>query len=127
VFDAAGRPVLATGSPVGSRIISYVAQNIVASLDWNLPMADALALPHYMNRNGGLELEEDRFGPDMADAMRARGYEVKTAAMNSGLHVIRVHPDGRLEGGADPRREGMAMGEGNMLPDMDAAFRLVLP
>jgi len=102
-----GEPVLLIGSPGGSRIIGYVAQSIVAVLDWDMPLAEALALPHVVNRNGDTDVEEG--AEPLAAALEAMGHTVNLRNLNSGLHAIRI--DGRkLTGAADPRREGVAMG-----------------
>jgi gamma-glutamyltranspeptidase/glutathione hydrolase len=110
VLDRQGRLVLATGSPGGSRIIAYVAQSVIAMLDWGLAPGAALALPHHVNRNGPTELEEGTALEAIAGDLRGRGHEVKVRSLNSGLHAIRLD-DGVLLGGADPRREGVAVGD----------------
>jgi gamma-glutamyltranspeptidase / glutathione hydrolase len=46
-----------------------------------------------------------------AVALQVLGHEVKAVALNSGLHVIAVTPEGGLLGGADLRREGVAVGD----------------
>ncbi len=103
-----GKPVLLIGSPGGSRIIAYVAQSLVAILDWNMPLADALALPHTVNRNGE-KTDVEEGAEALAAGLKALGHEVTIRNLNSGLHAIRI--DGRtLTGAADPRREGVAMG-----------------
>ncbi|WP_448328912.1 gamma-glutamyltransferase [Sulfitobacter sp. M13] len=104
-----GAPVLAVGSPGGSRIIGYVAGAIIAHLDWGMDVQQAAALPHAINRFGPYDLEEGTDTAKMADALTALGYEVNTRALTSGLHMISIGDD--LRGGADPRREGIALGE----------------
>ena len=104
-----GAPVLVVGSPGGSRIIGYVAGAIVAHLDWGMDVQQAAALPHAINRFGPYDLEEGTDAAKMADALTALGYEVNTRALTSGLHMISIGDD--LRGGADPRREGIALGE----------------
>ncbi|GJL83182.1 MAG: gamma-glutamyltranspeptidase [marine bacterium B5-7] len=111
VLDAAGQPVLIAGSPGGSRIINYVAKTLALILDFDMSPQQAVSLPHFGNRNGATELEEGPFLDNVANDLTALGHQVKRSNMNSGLHVIRIHADGRLEGGADPRREGVALGE----------------
>jgi gamma-glutamyltranspeptidase/glutathione hydrolase len=105
-----GKPVLAIGSPGGSQIIGYVAQALIASIDWGMDVGEIVAMPHFVNRFGPYELEADTPAVHLADALKALGYEVKIGEMNSGLHAIAIGPDG-LQGAADPRREGVAVGE----------------
>lgn len=111
IFNAAGEPIHAVGSPGGSRIINYVAQTLVGLLDWNLDMQAAIDLPHVTNLNGVTSLERGTAIEKLADALRQRGHEVKVQDLNSGLHGISLLSDGTLYGGADPRREGMAVGQ----------------
>ena len=105
-----GKPVMAVGSPGGSRIIGYVAQTIVAVIDWGMDVQQAVMVPHAVNRFGSYDLEEETAAADLAEPLTEMGYEVGTRALTSGLHVIAIGADG-LQGGADPRREGVAFGE----------------
>ncbi len=115
VFDEAGEPMLALGSPGGSRIIPFVVQTLVGVLDWDLDVQQAVSLPHVANRNGPTELEEALRTPEELASLRAaleqRGHDVVTGDMSSGLHAIERTKEGTLEGGADPRRTGVALGE----------------
>ncbi len=110
VLDEKGRLVMAVGSPGGSRIIGYVARALIAALDWDLAMGPAIALPNHVNRNGPTDLEEGTALADRAAALRALGHRVRVRRLASGLHGIRVTPNG-LDGAADPRREGVALGD----------------
>jgi gamma-glutamyltranspeptidase/glutathione hydrolase len=111
VFDRDSRLAVVVGSPGGSRIINYVAEALVAMLDWDMDPQAALDLYHFGNRNGPTELEAGMPQIEtLRDALAARGHEVQIVEMTSGLGAIRVK-NGRLEGGADPRREGMALGD----------------
>lgn len=105
-----GAPVLVVGSPGGSRIIGYVAQAIMAHIDWGMDVQKAVAMPHAVNRFGTYDFEEGTAMAEMAPAMEALGFKVNVRGLNSGLHAISIGPDGLL-GGADPRREGIALGE----------------
>ncbi|MDQ0325054.1 gamma-glutamyltranspeptidase/glutathione hydrolase [Rhodopseudomonas julia] len=105
-----GAPVLAIGSPGGSRIIGYVAEALIAVLDWGMDVQAATALPHVVNRFGTFDLEAGTSAEDLQDGLEALGYQVEVSDLNSGLHAIAIGPDG-LSGGADPRREGIAIGE----------------
>ncbi|MGB0748512.1 MAG: gamma-glutamyltransferase [Magnetospiraceae bacterium] len=106
-----GTPVLLIGSPGGSRIINYVARAIIAVLDWNLPLDQALARGHVVNRNGTTDLEEGTDAAALSDGLQAQGHKVKITNLNSGLHAILIGADGALTGAADPRREGTAKGK----------------
>ncbi|MGF1630010.1 MAG: gamma-glutamyltransferase [Kiloniellaceae bacterium] len=110
VLDREGRFVMAIGSPGGSRIIGYTAKAIIAALDWNLSMQAAVALPNFVNRNGATDLEAGTAVESAEATLAALGHEVNVMEMTSGLHGIRRTERG-LEGGADPRREGVALGE----------------
>ncbi len=103
-----GRPVLAVGSPGGSRIIGYVAKTIVGWLDWGLDVQQAVALPHLVNRFGTFDIEAATEAEKLEPALAGMGYEVKVRDLNSGLHAIEIGDT--LKGGADPRREGIALG-----------------
>ncbi|MEJ6388316.1 gamma-glutamyltransferase [Gymnodinialimonas ulvae] len=105
-----GAPILAIGSPGGSRIIGYVATAIIAHYDWGLDLQDALSLPHAINRFGTYDLEEGTSAEALAELLGEMGYEVNIRGLTSGLHAIAITPEG-LVGAADPRREGIALGE----------------
>ncbi len=108
LLDQSGNLKMVIGSPGGSRIIGYVTKTIIGVLDWNLSMQDAINLPHHINRNGTLDLEEGTELEALKPAMEAKGYKVKIRTLNSGLHGILVTEKG-YEGGADPRREGVVL------------------
>ncbi|MEW9921122.1 gamma-glutamyltransferase [Marimonas sp. MJW-29] len=104
-----GAPVLAVGSPGGSRIIGYVSQAIVGVIDWGMNVQEAASIPHAVNRFGTYDLEEGTAAAELEEALTEMGFEVGTRALTSGLHLIAIG-DG-LQGGADPRREGIAYGQ----------------
>ena len=104
------KPVLAIGSPGGSQIIGYVAQALIAHIDWGMDVGEIVAMPHLVNRFGPYDLEAGTDAEKLAEPLKALGYEVKIGDMNSGLHAIEITADG-LEGAADPRREGVAVGK----------------
>ena len=110
VFDKDGSLVYITGSPGGSRIINYVAQNLVAVLDWDMDAQQAANLPRFTHRNDGLVLEQNTNLSQLVPALLELGYKPKLADLNSGIHAVEVKKD-RLEGAADPRREGIAAGQ----------------
>lgn len=104
-----GDPVLAIGSPGGSRIIGYVAKTIIAWADWGMDVQQAIDLPHAVNRFGTYDLEQGTGQEGLQGALAEMGFETNLRDLNSGLHAIEIGTV--LKGGADPRREGIAIGE----------------
>ncbi|MCG6112592.1 MAG: gamma-glutamyltransferase [Paracoccus sp.] len=103
-----GAPAMVIGSPGGSRIIGYVARAIVAHLDWGMDIQAAIAAPNLVNRFGPMDIEAG-LPAALTDGLTQMGFELNETALTSGLQGIVITPDG-LEGGADPRREGIAIG-----------------
>ncbi len=110
VFDAFGRLYAVVGSPGGSQIIGYVTKTLIGLLDWGLDPQRAVDLPNFGSRNGPTELERGTAAEGWAAALAARGHEVRAIDMTSGIQAIVVSPVGYL-GGADSRREGVAVGD----------------
>jgi gamma-glutamyltranspeptidase/glutathione hydrolase len=113
VLDHDGHFVAAFGSPGGSAILDYNAKTAVGVLAWKLSMQAAIELPNLIARGSDVAGEIDRFAPQVVEGLREKGINLEPGrAENSGLHGILRKPDGTLEGGADPRREGIV----RMLP-----------
>jgi gamma-glutamyltranspeptidase/glutathione hydrolase len=111
VFDKpTGQFIMAIGSPGGSAIINYVGKVLLGTLDWGLTIQDAIALPNFGSRNGPTELEQGRVPDSLVQALQDRGHDVRLMPQTSGLQGIMRTPQGWF-GGADPRREGVAMGQ----------------
>ncbi|HLG88906.1 MAG TPA: gamma-glutamyltransferase [Alphaproteobacteria bacterium] len=110
VFDAKNRPRLLIGSPGGSKIIDYVGLAIIANLDWGMGIQQAVDWGHVVNTGTRTELEAGTHVADFAPQLTSMGHEVQTMSETSGLSAIAILPDG-LHGGADGRREGVALGE----------------
>ncbi len=111
VLDPNGQLFAVLGSPGGSRIPLYVMKSLIGLIDWKLDAQAAADLPNFGSRNGPLEIERDLAGSLLPLQMKALGHEVRIDAMTSGTHIIVARPGHRLEGGADPRREGVALGD----------------
>jgi gamma-glutamyltranspeptidase/glutathione hydrolase len=110
VFDRDGKLVLALGSAGGSAIINHVVKILVAALDRNMDIQQAIDEPNFGSRNGPTELERGTAAADWADPLTALHHEVRLIEMTSGVHGIQRTRAG-WRGGADPRREGMAKGD----------------
>ena len=119
--SAPGDFVMATGSPGGGAIIQYVTKTIVGALDWGLDAQQATSLVNFGATNNpttgvdGSNTTLDLTG--LVAGLKAKGHTVNNAAQSSGVATImRVTRDGKaqLQGGADPRREGIVLGDGSL-------------
>ncbi|HWI83414.1 gamma-glutamyltransferase family protein [Ramlibacter sp.] len=110
VFDEQGRFVLSTGSPGGALIIHYTAKTLYGVLHWGLNAQQAIDLPNFGTVGGPGLLEEGRFPARTVQALRARGAPLREQPLTSGLQAIQKTAAGYF-GGADPRREGVVMGD----------------
>jgi len=111
VFDKnSGQLVMSGGSPGGALIIHFNAKMLYGTLNWGLNAQQAIDLPNFASLNGPSILEEKRFSPATVEALRSRGAEVREQPMTSGLQAIQKTPGGFF-GGADPRREGLVLGD----------------
>ncbi|MDP9686371.1 UNVERIFIED_ORG: gamma-glutamyltranspeptidase/glutathione hydrolase [Pseudomonas mohnii] len=116
IFDRqSGEFVASLGSPGGSQIIEYVAKTTVGLLDWQLDAQAAINLPNFGSRNGPTELENGQFSATLIQALKDKGHSVNAIDMTSGTQAIVRVKDAQgqasLVGGADPRREGEALGD----------------
>jgi gamma-glutamyltranspeptidase/glutathione hydrolase len=111
ILDKDGRFVAAIGSPGGLAIPSFVLKGIVGVLDWKLTMQQAVALPNLVALGDSYISEPEKFAPGVVDGLAAKGVTLHSGygVEDSGLHGVIVR-EGGLEGGADPRREGVAKG-----------------
>ncbi|MDR9826902.1 gamma-glutamyltransferase [Vibrio sp. FNV 38] len=105
-----GKPYMAVGSPGGSQIIGYVVKTLIAHLDWQMDIQQAIDLPNMVNRFGTFDLEAGTRAEQFVEPLQEMGFDVNTRDLNSGLHGI-VFNEGKMIGGADPRREGVVMGD----------------
>lgn len=111
IFDQESGELLASvGSPGGAAIIHYTAKAIVGMYDWGLNAQEAINVPNFSNFNGPSVLEENRYSEEIIRLLIAMGHEITERAQTSGLQAIQVTETGYF-GGADPRREGVVMGD----------------
>jgi len=111
IFDAeTGDFVASVGSPGGSDIIHYTAKAITGMLDWDLNAQEAINLPNFAAYNGPTILEESRYPQQLIDLLEKMGHDITIRELTSGLQAIQKTDSGYY-GGADPRREGVVMGD----------------
>jgi len=111
VFDAAGDRFLASvGSPGGAAIIHFTAKTLLGMYDWGLDAQRAIDLPNFGSFNGPTVLEAGRFPASTVQSLKDRGHTINETEMTSGLQAIQRTDSGWF-GGADPRREGVVMGD----------------
>ena len=111
VFDRDGKLLMVAGSPGGPVIIHYVAKVLTGALGWGLPVQQAVDLPNFGHFNSGsLIVERGALTAAQLADLRGRGHAVIETDLTSGLQVLLRTPAGWV-GGADPRREGVVLGE----------------
>lgn len=104
-----GRFAGAIGSAGGNAILAYVTKSLVAAVDWGLPMQDAIAAPNLVARGRNFNGEVTKFSPAMLAALRHKGIDLKPGqGEDSGVHGVLIR-DGKVDGGYDPRREGVVL------------------
>ena len=115
VFDkTSGALVMAVGSSGGAQIIHDTAKALYGVLNWGMLPQQAINLPNFGSFNGPTLLEAKRFPGTTVDALNTRGHDVREVSTTSGLHAItggQAHGVPLWLGGADPRREGLVMGD----------------
>ena len=129
VFNQKGDLIMNLGSAGGSGIINYVAKTLVAYIDWQMNIQEAISLPNFGSRNRETELEQSGNWSPMIKDLKDRGHLIRYFDSPSGLQGITRGSntsEGRfslqylnssnpkdwvLFGGADPRREGVVLGD----------------
>lgn len=109
VFDEKGRPILATGSPGGSTIITIVMQMIVNMVDYDMGIAESTASPRIHHQwLPDVVYYEKGISFDTLQAMEKMGHRVNDSASVMGATQSIGKERGRLSGSSDPRRHGAA-------------------
>jgi gamma-glutamyltranspeptidase / glutathione hydrolase len=112
-----GKVIMSAGSPGGALIIHFTAKTLIGTLNWDMNAQQAINLPNFGSLNGPSILEAKRFPPTVVEALKAKGHEIREVDMTSGLQAIeRTTSSGAATydgffGGADPRREGVVLGD----------------
>jgi gamma-glutamyltranspeptidase/glutathione hydrolase len=110
VFGADGKFLIAAGSPGGPVIIPDVAGALIALIDGGLTPQQTAALPHIFNMNSATYIEKGTSLEAVAPQLTQMGHTIRIVPIYSGLHIIEKTKDGYI-GGADPRRDGVALGD----------------
>ncbi|WP_268124273.1 gamma-glutamyltransferase [Roseivirga pacifica] len=103
---------MVVGTPGGSTIITSVFQTILNVVEWDMGMQEAVEAPrfHHQWLPDGIMYERDGFDQATLDALKAKGHEFFDRGAIGRVDAILVLPDGKLEGGADPRGDDKAAG-----------------
>ncbi len=118
--------LMATGSPGGASIIQFVVKTLVSAIDWKLNAQQATSMVNFGAANspttgvGGehpsIDVSNSGLNDPLLNGLRSLGHTVSFAAQSSGVStIIKTQPAGQsapvFVGGADPRREGLALGD----------------
>jgi gamma-glutamyltranspeptidase/glutathione hydrolase len=110
LLDADRRFAGAFGSPGGSAILGYVGKTMVGAVLWKLPVQQAIELPNLIARGASFGGEVDKFSPQVVEGLKARGVTLRPGqGEDSGIHAVMIREGGRIDGGFDPRREGVVL------------------
>ena len=110
VYSPDGRVRLALGAAGGATIIAQVAKTIIAVIDWDLPVEEAIGLPQLVAMGDGVAVEQGTTLEAMMPALRAKGHTVAARPLPLKGNAVEWR-DGRWIGGADRRSEGKALAE----------------
>lgn len=109
-----GKPVLTMGTPGGPRIISAIANNLVNIFDFGMDIQPAIDAGRFHNPNAKETHIEKVFTAETMKALTDMGHTFKQHEANDlyfgGVQGVMYGKDGKLHGGADPRRAGQAFG-----------------
>lgn len=110
LLDRQGRFAGAIGSAGGNSILAYIGKTLMASVYWGLPMQEALAQPNLVARGRSVGAETDLFDPAVVAGLATRGVVLTPGqGEDSGVHGVLIREGGRVDGGYDPRREGVVL------------------
>jgi gamma-glutamyltranspeptidase/glutathione hydrolase len=109
IFNGDGTPLFVIGSPGGIAIAGFVTKTVIGVLDWGLDVQQAIDFPNMLALNGPTLIDPGPEAAALKAKLEALGHRVRAFPLASGMHGILITKDG-YEGGADKRREGVALG-----------------
>jgi len=110
VFDKNDKLLMVVGSPGGPRIIQFVVKALIGVLDYGLDIQEAISLPNFVVLNDIIELENRTKLDGEKRALEKMGHKVKITDITSAIQAVLLQ-NNQLQGGADPRRQGAAIGK----------------
>lgn len=110
VYAPDGHVRIALGAAGGATIIAQVAKTIIAVIDWDMKVDDAIGLPQLFAPGDTVVVEQGTMLEGMIPALKARGHDVVARALPLKGNAVEWR-DGQWIGGADRRSEGKALKE----------------
>ena len=108
VFDKNNNVRMVIGSPGGKSIIMYVIKTIIAVLDWEMGIQEAVDFPNFSISNDKVLIEKKRFSKEFKTYLSNLGYLIVEKELNSGLNGFEIK-DSIMFGVADKRRNGLVL------------------